>query len=365
LPDSHRTTYADIVGMVAPGSELHEGLENILRAKTGALILVSDSEEVIGLMEGGFHIDTPFTPAALYELAKMDGAIILSTDGKRILYANTQLHPDPSIPSSETGTRHRTAERVAKQTGALVISISQRRNLITLYKDDWKYVIKDVSVTLAKANQALQTLEKYRTVLLEALADLTAMEFEDTVTLYDICVVIQKDQLLNKIADEIENYITELGTEGRLVEMQLVELMADVQDQGLLVIEDYLDDNTKTSKDVFEELRKLTSEEIVELTSIAKILGYSGSMNALEQTVPSRGIRLLSKIPRLPKNVINNIVDAFGGLNQLLDATIDDLDDIEGIGEVRARAIQEGLRRLKSHAVLEKQKGSVAKLLNK
>lgn len=262
MPDSHRTTYADIVGMVAPGSELHEGLENILRAKTGALILVSDSEEVIGLMEGGFHIDTPFTPAALYELAKMDGAIILSTDGKRILYANTQLHPDPSIPSSETGTRHRTAERVAKQTGALVISISQRRNLITLYKDDWKYVIKDVSVTLAKANQALQTLEKYRTVLLEALADLTAMEFEDTVTLYDICVVIQKDQLLNKIADEIENYITELGTEGRLVEMQLVELMADVQDQGLLVIEDYLDDNTKTSKDVFEELRKLTLEEI-------------------------------------------------------------------------------------------------------
>lgn len=355
MPDSHRTTYADIVGMVAPGSELHEGLENILRAKTGALILVSDSEEVIGLMEGGFT-----STLRLHQLLYTSWQKWMEPLFSALMASEFSMRTPNSIrirrfhrAKPEPGTER---QRVAKQTGALVISISQRRNLITLYKDDWKYVIKDVSVTLAKANQALQTLEKYRTVLLEALADLTAMEFEDTVTLYDICVVIQKDQLLNKIADEIENYITELGTEGRLVEMQLVELMADVQDQGLLVIEDYLDDNTKTSKDVFEELRKLTSEEIVELTSIAKILGYSGSMNALEQTVPSRGIRLLSKIPRLPKNVINNIVDAFGGLNQLLDATIDDLDDIEGIGEVRARAIQEGLRRLKSHAVLEKQK---------
>ncbi|MDD2430161.1 MAG: DNA integrity scanning diadenylate cyclase DisA [Firmicutes bacterium] len=356
MPDNHQMSYEDIIGLVAPGSELHEGLENILRAKTGGLILVSESGEVASLIEGGFHIDTAFSPASLYELAKMDGAIILSSDGKRILYANTQLHPDPSIPSSETGTRHRTAERVAKQTGALVISISQRRNIITLYRNDWKYVVKDVGVTLAKANQALQTLEKYRTVLLDALATLTMMEFDNTVTVLDVCLVIQKDQLLNKIADEIESYITELGTEGRLVQMQLVELMADIQDQGKLVIEDYLDNDEKTSNEVWEELGELHSEELVELVTIAKILGHSGTMNSLEQAVSSRGIRLLNKIPRLPQTVICNIVDAFGGLTQLLGATTDDLDDIEGIGEVRARAIQEGLRRLKSHALLEKQK---------
>lgn len=159
------------VWMLAPGTMLYEGLENILRARTGALIVVGDSEQVLDLVDGGFRIDSEMRPTSLYELAKMDGAIVLSTDGKRILFANAQLNPDPLIPTFETGTRHRTAERVAKQTGELVISISQRRNVITLYKGNLKYVMRDVSVILAKANQALQTLEKYKSVMEQALTN--------------------------------------------------------------------------------------------------------------------------------------------------------------------------------------------------
>lgn len=346
----------DVIATVAPGSEIHDGLENILRARTGALIVVSDSADVLPLIDGGFHLDTPFTPASLYELAKMDGAIIISSDLKRILYANTQIHPDPTIPSQETGTRHRTAERVAKQTGALVISISQRRNLITLYKKDWKYVLKDVSVILAKANQALQTLEKYKVVLLLELNSLTALEFENSATILDVALVIQKAQLVDNIAKEIERYITELGTEGRLVKMQLVELMTDVKDEGLLVVQDYRIVEDKSSEEIWQQLSRWSSEELLELGAIARALGYSGSMNSLEQTVAPKGYRVLNKIPRLPQTVITNIVSSFKEMSQIVGASIEELDDIEGIGEVRARAIQEGLRRIKSHVLLERQK---------
>lgn len=344
----------EVIGLVAPGSELHDGLENILRARTGALIVVSDNEDVLSLTDGGFFIDTTFTPAALYELAKMDGAILLSSDTKKILYANTQLHPNPSITSEETGTRHRTAERVARQTGALVISISQRRNIITLYRGEWKYVLKDVGVILAKANQALQTLEKYRVVLLQALNTLTALEFDDATTLLDVAAVIQKAQMVHRIAYEIERYVTELGIEGRLVKMQLEELMVDVENEDLLVIEDYLAIEEKTSEEIWQQLGKWSAEDLLDPGAIAKVLGYSGSMNSLEQIVYPKGYRVLNKIPRLPQNVIDNIVSQFKQSSAIVSASIEELDAIEGIGEVRARAIQEGLRRIKGHVLLDR-----------
>ena len=256
--------------MVAPGTLLNEGLENILRARTGALIVVGDSDEVMELVDGGFRIDSDFNPAALYELAKMDGAIILSSDAKRILFANTQLNPDPMIPSSETGTRHRTAERVAKQTGQLVISISQRRNIITMYRSNIKYVLRDVGVVLAKANQALQTLERYKNVLERALTNLTAMEFEDLATLYDVATAIQRAEMTHRIELEIQRYITELGTEGRLAAMQLEELMVDVKNQGYLIIKDYLKSSDKTAEEVAEQLHSWSSDEILDLTSSAE-----------------------------------------------------------------------------------------------
>lgn len=344
----------EILPMVAPGTDLYEGLENILRARTGALIVLGDSEEILSLCDGGFRIDCEMRPTALYELAKMDGAIVLSRDAKRILLANTQLIPNPLIPSLETGTRHRTAQRVAVQTGELVISISQRRNVITLYKGSSKYVMHDVSVILAKANQALQTLEKYKSVLGEVLANLTALEFEDLVTAVDVATAIQRAQMVFRIANEIEKYICELGAEGRLVNMQLEELMVDIEDEGLLVIRDYKSTEEKRQpEEVWKLLSKWSSEDLLDLNLITRSLGHGGSMNALETLLTPRGYRTLTKIPRLPMPVIENLVETFESLPQILDASIEELDAVEGIGEVRARAIKEGLRRLREQALID------------
>ena len=316
--------------------------------------MVGDSDEVMELVDGGFRIDSDFNPAALYELAKMDGAIILSSDAKRILFANTQLNPDPMIPSSETGTRHRTAERVAKQTGQLVISISQRRNIITMYRSNIKYVLRDVGVVLAKANQALQTLERYKNVLERALTNLTAMEFEDLATLYDVATAIQRAEMTHRIELEIQRYITELGTEGRLAAMQLEELMVDVKNQGYLIIKDYLKSSDKTAEEVAEQLHSWSSDEILDLTLIGRALGYGSNISALDSPVYPRGYRILTKIPRLPMPVIENLIETFNSFQNILRATTDELDDVEGIGEVRARAIKEGLHRLREQVMLDR-----------
>ncbi len=341
--------------IVAPGSLLSEGLENILRARTGALIVVGDSAETMDLVNGGFKIDSEMNPTALYELAKMDGAIILSSDAKKILYANTQLTPDPMIPTFETGTRHRTAERVAKQTGELVISISQRRNIISLYKGNFKHVLRDVGVVLAKVNQALQTLEKYKTVLQQVLTNLTALEFEGAATLADVTVAVQRAQMVDRVANEIERYTAELGTEGRLVSMQLEELMVDIEDEGFLVIKDYLaPGRDETPEQVWQSLSGWNSEDLLDQSLIARALGYGSNMNNPDFLVVPRGFRIISRIPRLPMPVVENLVGRFHELPEILAASIDELDDVEGIGEVRAKAIREGLRRMREQVLLDR-----------
>lgn len=341
--------------LVAPGTALREGLENVLRAKTGALIVLGESPQLQELVDGGFYINSDFTPANLYELAKMDGAIILSYDAKKILHANTQLIPDSSIASTETGIRHRTAERVARQTGELVISISQRRNIITLYKGYMKYALKDISVILNKANQAIQTLDKYRSVLEQALINLSALEFEEMVNVADVVNVLQRYEMVLRIVQELEKYIVELGDEGRLIRMQLEELIANIEEEGYLVIKDYIAEGTeKTPEEILRQMGQLSSEDLLELTIISKILGYGGSVSTLEQPVLSKGHRILNKIPRLPMPVIENTVSELGGLQNILVATIEELDDVDGIGEVRARAIKDGLRRLQQQVLLDR-----------
>jgi diadenylate cyclase len=340
---------------LAPGTSLREGLENILKAKTGALIVIGDNEEVMRLVDGGFYINTELTPAYLYELAKMDGGIILSSDEKKILYANTQLNPDPSIPSSETGIRHRTAERVARQTGNMVISISQRRNIITLYKGWSKYILQDINKVLTKANQAIQTLEKYKSVLDQAMISLSALELEDLVTLYDVCLVIQRTEMVMRIANEIEKYINELGNEGRLVSMQLEELIVFVKEDGRHVIWDYkIDAEENDIESISKKLRNLSSEELLDLSNIAQILGYKYDINTLDMPVMPRGYRILAKIPRLPMAVIRNIVEHFKNFQKILKASIEELYDVEGIGEIRAKNIKEGLKRVRDQVLLDR-----------
>lgn len=333
--------------MIAPGTPLREGLENVLKAKTGGLIVIGDSKEIMSLVDGGFHINSDFLPAYLYELAKMDGAIVLSRDCKKILYANTQLIPDPSIPSSETGIRHRTAERVARQTGELVISISQRRNIITIYKGYLKYVLKDLSIILSKANQALQTLTKYKSVLDRTLTNLGALEFDDIATVLDVAQAVQKIEIVTRIVNEVEQYIHELGIEGKLVSMQLDELVAGLREEEILLIRDYLPKEEENNyKEVIRALRNQSSEELLELPVVAKILCLGNNINTLDLPISTRGYRILSKIPRLPMNIVENLVSDFERLQRVLGASIEELDDVEGIGEVRARIIKDSLKRV-------------------
>lgn len=344
----------EILRLIAPGTKLREGLDNVLGAKTGALIVMGYDESVEEIVDGGFHIDCPFTPAHLYELAKMDGAIILSNDLKRIVYANAQLVPHSFIPSTETGIRHRTAQRTAKQTGKLVISISQRRNIITLYKGNFRYALKDIGVILTKANQAIQTLEKYKSVLDQTTTNLTALEFEELVTLSEVALVLQRVEMVLRVKREIETYIHELGTEGRLISMQLEELVANVEEEAELLIRDYCIDPCIEPKQIFLELRKLSADDLMEHSYLVSLLGYPSSVNIHEEAVSPKGYRILSKIPRLPFHVIQKLVSRFEVLPRIMVATIEELDEVEGIGTVRARMIKEGLKRIQEQVFIDR-----------
>lgn len=342
----------DILKIVGPGTLLREGLENILRAKTGGLIVLGDSEDVMNLVDGGFKINAKYTPAYIYELAKMDGAIVLSNDLKTILYANTQLQPSPSIVTFETGTRHRTAQRVAKQTGKITIAISQRRNIITIYKGDTKYVLKNPNEVIARANQAIQTLEKYASVLEKVVNNLNFLEFQDLVTLFDVVTAIQRTEMVMRIVEEIERYIIELGSEGRLISMQLNELIKDIEEDGIMLIRDYCNDNVNYN-DAYKEIQKLNAKEILDLECIAKAIGYSGDA-LVDNHISSRGHRILNKIPRIPNSVIENLINHFSYLKDVMEANTEELDKVEGIGEARANAIKGSIKKLREQVSLNK-----------
>jgi diadenylate cyclase len=352
-PSNSQDVMNRLLQLVAPGTPFREGLENVLRAKTGALIVVGYGPEVAAVVDGGFAIDCEFTPNNLYELAKMDGAIILSGDLTRILYANAQLVPDSSIPSSETGIRHRTAERVAKQTGKLVVSISQRRGVITLYQGDLRYALKDIGVILTKANQAIQTLEHYVTVLRQDFTNLSASEFEDIVTLAEVASVIQRIERVLRVKAEIRRYIHELGTEGRLVRMQLEELVGGIEQEYRLLLCDYAKEADKV-RETEAALGRLSVGELPDPAAVVRLLGYPQTQAGAEEPVRPRGFRLLSKIPRLPAVIRNNLVQRFGSLPRILAATIEELDEVDGVGETRARAIRDGLRRLQEQVFIDR-----------
>ncbi|TWI53597.1 DNA integrity scanning diadenylate cyclase DisA [Halalkalibacter nanhaiisediminis] len=343
-----------VLKLVAPGTPLRAGIDNVLRAKTGGLIVLGYSNEMIQVVDGGFFINCDFSPAYLYELAKMDGAIILSEDAKRILYANTQLVPNNGITSNETGIRHRTAERVAKQTGNLVISISQRRNVITLYQGDYRYSLKDIGVILTKANQAIQTLEKYKVVLDQGITNLGALEFEELVTFHEVTQVIHRVQMVLRIKREILSFVNELGDEGRLITMQLSELVANTEKEAILLLKDYVKDRKQDVTEILQELTKLQTEELLDEQEIVKALGYGKNINIQEQAVSPRGYRTLHRIPRLPPSIIENLIEKYGNLSSIMFASIGELDEVEGIGEARAKMIKDGLNRIQEQLFVDR-----------
>ncbi|MEX5634599.1 DNA integrity scanning diadenylate cyclase DisA [Parafrankia sp. FMc2] len=341
---------------VAPGTPFRDGLERILRGHTGALIVLGHDKVVEGLCTGGFEFDVEFSATRLRELAKMDGAIVLSSDLARIVRAAVHLVPDPTVPTEESGTRHRTAERVAKQTGFPVISVSQSMHIIALYVAGRRYVLDGAAAILSRANQALATLERYKLRLDEVAGTLSALEIEDLVTVRDAISVSQRLEMVRRIADEIESYVVELGTDGRLLSLQLEELMAGVETERELTVRDYLPAGARAGNatQVLTELSAMSPTDLLDLTVIARVIGFSGGADILDRQISPRGYRMLAKVPRLPRMVVDRLVDHFGTLQKLLAAGVDDLQAVDSVGETRARAVREGLSRLAESSILER-----------
>jgi len=341
--------------LVAPGRPLREGLDRILQAKMGALIVIGDGPDVLSLCSGGFLLDAEFTPQRLSELAKMDGAMILSADCTRIARANVHLVPDPEIPTSETGTRHRTAERVAKQIDAPVLTVSEELSLVAVHRRGQKRTLEPVARVLTRADQALQILERYKTRLDAVSNSLSALEIEDLVTVRDVAVALQRAEMVRRIAEEIEEYVIELGQDGRLILLQLEELMGGVEDDRRLFAKDYVVAAVAgaDATGALAVLGELDTESLLDMREVADVLRLPRD-TGLDTAVQARGYRLLHKIPRLPEPVADNVVERFGHLQKILRASVPDLVEVEGVGESRARAIKDGLARLAESSILER-----------
>ena len=340
------------LAQVAPGRMLRDGIDRILQAGMGGLLIIGDGPEVLNICSGGFLLDAAFSPQRLSELAKMDGAIILARDGSRIARANVHLVPDSRVSTSETGTRHRTAERVARSLEVPVVTVSQRMSTITVYVGEDKHEIDAIPRVVNRANQALSTLERYRNRLDTDAASLSTLEIEDLVTIRDVVNVLQRIEGVERIATEIERYIVELGEEGRMVRLQLVELMGGVEHDRRHIVRDYRGVAKGVTLDsVLDALSALTTEDLIDPAELVHALRLPTA--ALDASVSPRGYRLLSRIPRLPEQITENIVGRFGSLQKIMRATIDDLDDVEGVGATRARAIKDGLGRLAESAILD------------
>jgi diadenylate cyclase len=353
-PRRDPTLLAAIV-KVAPGTALRQAVDDVIRSREGALIVVGDPQELSFLYSGGIRLDTPFRPQLLYELAKMDGAIIVDQAVKRLAWANVQLMPDPTIPSEETGTRHRTAERVAKQTGALVVTVSQRREVVSIFVGPLRYQLDPVADVLAKTNQALGTLDTYRQRLEQVLLRLTALEFQNAVTLDDVLVVLQRAAMTTRMSGRIQRDCVELGVEGRLIGMQLEELVGKVPADRDAIVRDYHATGGEAEvAAALDGLDAMRYRDLREFERLAELLGYDRGVAPLDRSVAPRGFRVLSHIPRLPDSVIRRVVADLGNLDSVVRASLRDLEAVDGVGAVRAREIREGLRRLQEHNLVDR-----------
>jgi diadenylate cyclase len=342
----------DALAKVAPGTPLRDGIDRVIRSRAGALLVLDDGPAVLTICSGGFLVDAPYSPQRLSELAKMDGAIILSSDGSRIARANVHLVPDPTVPTVETGTRHRTAERVSRSLNVPVVSASEEMGIINVYAGGSRHQLQDISRLLDRANQALQTLERYKVRLDDAIANLTAAELEDVVSLRDVVTVVQRGEMVHRIADEIETMIIELGLDARLLRLQLDEIYGDVDDELDLVIADYLPAG-RTVAETLAEMSRLDDDEVLDHRIAAASLHREGDSRDLEQEVVPKGLRLLHRVHRLPADKAATIADHFGGLAKLQRATIADLMAVDDVDEVTAMAIKDTLERVTESTILD------------
>ena len=341
--DSHLLREA--LKALAPGSEIREGLQRIQHGHTGALIVLGYPESIEQMCSGGFELDVECTAARLRELAKMDGAVIVSSDLTRIRRANVQLVPDRSIPTTESGMRHRTAQRVARQSGVPVVSLSASMRVITLYVGTLHTTVEEPEALLARANLALATLDRYSQRLGEDLTTLTILEQRDNATLRDVAIVLQRMEMIRRIYSEINGYVEELGSEGRLLALQIDDLVRGAASERALVMRDYMRSPDRLAH-AERTLAGLDGEALVNLTTVASSIGHPALESSdLDRVVTPRGYRALSMVPRLPWSIIEALTTQWSSLPQLREATREDLQSIEGVGPYRAGLIVDALER--------------------
>ncbi len=346
---------AQLLAQVVPGSALREGLDRILRARMGALIVLGDGPEVLEICSGGFHIDAEMSPQRLSELAKMDGAIVLDRTGARIAWANVHLVPDPNAPTTETGTRHRTAERVARCVGVQVVAVSEEMGTITIYQGEVKHQLRSVDLLVGRANHLLQTLERFRSRLDAVTASLTASEIEDVVTVRDVASVLQRAEMVELVADELAELVDELGEHGRLLRLQSAELMQGVGDERHLVVDDYraMVDGA-TVGEVLSRLERLRSSELLGLERVVQALtGCEADEVDLDAPLVPRGFRILRRVPQLSLETASLLVEHFGDLHRLVRAPAGELVAAAGMNEQQAKLVKEGLARIAETSILE------------
>lgn len=328
---------------IAPGTPLREGLERIQRSHTGGLIVLGVSPELEEMCSGGFDLDIEFTASRLRELCKMDGAVIIDPTDWRIRKANVQLFPDQSIPTDESGMRHRTAQRTAYQTHLPVLSVSASMRLISIYVGKYHHIVEEPEALLSRANLAVDTLDRYSQRLDEVLQTLTILEMRDSATVRDVATVMQRMEMIRRITSEINEYLEELGSEGRLLALQVDDLVRGSGSERALVLRDYTRDASAVST-AEAALSELASDRLVDLAAIANVLGLGVyDPTDLDRTIQPRGVRALSLVPRLPWNVIKDITSHWENLADLREATVEDLQQIEGIGPYSAKLIRETL----------------------
>jgi len=350
-----RSRLLDYLAKVAPGTPLRDGLERILRGRTGALVVLGQSAAVHRISTGGFELDVPYTATALRELAKMDGAIVVDLASERIVRAGVQLMPDPGIETLETGTRHRTADRVARQTNLPVVSVSASMSTIALYLDGERHLVEHSAQILSRANQALQTLQRYRDRLGQVTSRLSSLEVQDQVTIKDFVLVAQRLEMVRRLDAELSGYLVELGTDGRLLTLQQHELGAGAD--RLLEVRELLErDYRPADPDAafgLGGLAELATAELLEPMAVARAVGFPPGEH-VDSRITTRGYRQMAQIERLPRALGVRLIEHFGSLQALFAASSTDLQEVEGVGESRARVIRDGLVRLAESAYQER-----------
>jgi len=346
--------YRDFLLMISPGTRIREAIASILQSRTGALLCFGDPKRLGDLSEGGIKVDAPCTAELLYELSKMDGAIILTKDGRRIVYANRFLKPDTSMSSDETGARHRAADRFARQAKCMVVAVSERRSSVTLYMNNMKHVMDSIPTLLNKAGQAIQTLEKYIYALKETMQELSVREFQNMVTIFDVCGAVQRYEMVVRIAREVEPYVLELGTEGRLIALQVKELLIPVEEAELVIKDYYRERPGVAYEQVRQRISEISQQDLLNLGSISQALGYGPNLRSIDQYLSPRGYRVLTTTHRLPPQIIENLVQRFGSLKEIVRAPQEDLDTVDGVGEVLAERVRVSLDLLRSQLALDR-----------